>query len=224
MLSKEKFREVIKTAIEEKSILKHPFYQKWNEGKLTINELREYAKQYYHFVENFPMFVSSVHSNCSDFKVRQMLVENLADEEGFKTNVSDHPALWMNFCKALGLDEKEVLETKPGEHAEKMVNGFYELTKSPDYKIGLAALLAYEFQIPEVCRIKIEGLNKFYGVNKPEDIEFFTVHEQADIYHSRDELDALLEQCKTDDDQKNTVVTIKKSTALYWQMLDGVYS
>lgn len=221
MLSKEKFTEVIKSTIDEMSILKHPFYQKWNEGKLTLPELREYAKQYYHFVDNFPMFVSSVHSNCKNIKVRQMLVENLADEEGFKTNVADHPTLWMNFCKALGLDEKTVLEAAPGENAKIMVNGFYELTKSPDYKVGLAALLAYEFQIPEVCRIKIEGLQKFYGMNKPEDIEFFTVHEQADIYHSRDELDALLEQCKTDEDQNYAVETIKKSTALYWQMLDA---
>jgi pyrroloquinoline quinone (PQQ) biosynthesis protein C len=58
-------------------------------------------------------------------------------------------------------------------------------------------------------------------MNKPEDIEFFTVHEQADIYHSRDEMNALLEQCKTEEDQNNAIDAIKKSTALYWQMLDA---
>lgn len=223
MLTKEQFTEAVKSAIEERSILKHPFYQKWNEGKLTLGELKEYAKQYYHFVNNFPMFVSSVHSNCGDADVRQMLVENLADEEGFKTNIADHPALWMNFCKALGLTENEVLNNKPSEHSAGMVEGFYSLCRSENYKTGLAALLGYEFQIPEVCKVKIEGLNKFYGIKEEQDIEFFSVHEKADIYHSRDELNALLEKCRTKEDQLNALEAVKKSSNLYWQMLDGIY-
>ena len=44
MLSKEKFIEEVNSTIEKKSLLNHPFYQKWNEGKLTQEELKEYAK------------------------------------------------------------------------------------------------------------------------------------------------------------------------------------
>jgi pyrroloquinoline-quinone synthase len=104
-----------------------------------------------------------------------------------------------------------------------MVNGFYSLCRSENYKTGLAALLGYEFQIPEVCKVKIDGLNKFYGINSDKDIEFFSVHEKADIYHSRDELNALLEQCKTTEDQLNALDAVRKSAELYWQMLDGIY-
>ena len=71
-----------------------------------MGELQEYAKQYYHFVKHFPMFVSSVHSNCSDPEVRRMLVENIADEDGYKTGISDHPTLWMNFANSLGRKAK----------------------------------------------------------------------------------------------------------------------
>lgn len=38
----------------------HPFYLKWIESKLTLDELREYSRQYYFFVENFTMFVIAV--------------------------------------------------------------------------------------------------------------------------------------------------------------------
>lgn len=224
MLTKEKFSETISETIGKQNILKHPFYQKWNEGKLSLDELKNYAKQYYRFVEHFPMFVSSVHSNCTDPKVRTMILENLADEEGFKTNVPDHPALWLNFCKSLGLNENEVVNNKNiVREVQKMVEGFYKLCRSEDYISGLAALLAYEFQIPEVSRIKIEGLKKFYGIVTPEALEFFTVHEQADIYHSRDELDAIINNCKTAEEQKKVLEVIRQSTALYWQMLDGMY-
>ena len=61
MLDQKQFTAEIEKILEEKNILKHPFYQKWNEGKLTMGELQEYSKQYYNFVKNFPMFVSAVH-------------------------------------------------------------------------------------------------------------------------------------------------------------------
>jgi pyrroloquinoline-quinone synthase len=224
MLNKEKFSEKISKTINEKSILNHPFYRKWNEGKLSLDELKNYAKQYYRFVEHFPMFVSSVHSYCTDQNVRNMIMENLADEEGFKTGISDHPVLWLNFCISLGLDEKDVQSNKTiVPEVQKMIDGFYTLCRLPDYRLGLAALLAYEFQIPEVSRIKIDGLKKFYGINSPGALEFFSVHEQADIYHSRDEMDAIVNNCKTEDEQTKVLDVIKQSTALYWQMLDGIY-
>jgi pyrroloquinoline-quinone synthase len=224
MLTKEKFSEAISATIGEQNILNHPFYQKWNKGKLTAEELKNYAKQYYRFVEHFPMFVSSVHSYCTDPNIRTMILENLADEEGYKTNESNHPELWLNFCKALGLNDNEVINNGAVvPEVRKMVDGFYKLCRSSDFRLGLAALLAYEFQIPEVSRIKIEGLKKFYGIDTPEALEFFTVHEQADVYHSRDEMEAIVSSCKTAAEQQNVLNVIKQSTALYWQMLDGMY-
>ncbi len=223
MINKEQFICAIEKILEEKSILKHPFYQKWNEGKLTLDELREYSKQYYQFVKNFPMFVSSVHSNCPDPEIRKMLVENLADEEGYNTNISEHPKLWLNFCESLGVAKEEAENAIPVKEAENMVSGFYELSRSEDFRIGLAALLGYEKQIPQVSRVKIDGLKKFYGIDSEKAIEFFTVHEEADVNHSKAELDALLKSCATDNDYINALNGIKQSASLYWQMLDGIY-
>ena len=41
-------------AIAEKSLLKHPFYQDWQAGKLSREALQLYAAQYYRHVEAFP--------------------------------------------------------------------------------------------------------------------------------------------------------------------------
>ena len=40
--------------IEEKHLLKHQFYQMWNEGKLSLEMLQEYAQEYYLQVHYFP--------------------------------------------------------------------------------------------------------------------------------------------------------------------------
>ena len=52
----------IHSVINEKSLLKHPFYQAWNCGELPIESMRKYAEQYYHFEKAYPRFLSNVHS------------------------------------------------------------------------------------------------------------------------------------------------------------------
>jgi pyrroloquinoline-quinone synthase len=224
MLNQESFIKELNEVISEKSLLKHPFYQKWNEGTLTKQELQEYAKQYYHFVKHFPRFVSCVHSNCDDRKTRDMLMENLADEEGFKTGMKNHPELWLDFTRSLGLTDEEVKSAAPIREVEDLVDGLYELTRSSDYELGLAALYAYESQVPEISRTKIDGLKQFYNIDSAEAVEFFKVHEEADVYHSKDELNAILEKCKTDKDGKRVLNTVDESAALMWNFLDGVYN
>lgn len=224
MLSEEKFIEEVNSVIENKSLLKHPFYQKWNEGKLSLNELREYAKQYYHFVKHFPRFVSCVHSNCDDVKTRQILLQNLADEEGYKTGIEDHPRLWLNFAESLGLQEEEVKNAAPIREVEDLVDGMYELTRSPEFTLGLASLYAYESQVPEISRTKIDGLKKFYGINSEKAVKFFTVHEEADVYHSKDEMDIIIRNNKSLEEQKRLINTVDESATLMWNFLDGVYN
>lgn len=224
MLTKENFIEEVNSTINKKSLLDHPFYKKWNEGKLTQEELKEYAKQYYHFVKHFPRFVSCVHSNCDDVKTRQILLENLADEEGYKTGIADHPRLWMNFAESLGLTEAEVRDAKPIREVEDLVDGMYELTRSPEFSLGLAALYAYESQVPEISKTKIAGLKNFYGIDSEKALEFFAVHQEADIYHSRDEMEIMNNTNKSLEDQKRLINTVDESATLQWNFLDGVYN
>lgn len=224
MLSEEQFINEVNTTIQKRSLLNHPFYQKWNEGKLSVEELREYAKQYYHFVKHFPRFVSCVHSNCEDVDTRRILMQNLADEEGYKTDIADHPRLWINFAESLGLSESEVKEAQPIREVEDLVDGMYELTRSPEFTLGLAALYAYESQVPEISRTKIDGLKNFYGIDSRKAVEFFEVHEEADIYHSKDEMDIMVKENKSLEDQKRLINTVDESATLMWNFLDGVYN
>jgi pyrroloquinoline-quinone synthase len=224
MLNQENFTNELNSVIAKSSLLEHPFYQKWNEGKLTIEELREYAKQYYHFVKHFPRFVSAVHSNCDDIEIRKTLVENLADEEGFKTGIENHPALWINFAEGLGLSADEVRNAKPIAEVDELVKGMYDLTKSEEYIKGLSALYAYEMQVPEISKTKIAGLKNFYGVDSNKAIEFFTVHEEADIYHSKDELNIILDKTDSKEKQTDVINAAETSSKLMWKFLDGVYN
>lgn len=185
----------IDAAIQQRSMLSHPFYQAWEAGTLTKDALREYAKQYFHHVEAFPRAVSAVHANCPDASGRKLLAENLAEEEGLAAGKDDHASLWMGFAASLGADEADVRGVDVNTETHVLIDTFRKLSRQ-SYASGLAALYAYESQLPEVARTKIKGLVERYDLDEPRALKFFQVHEFADIEHSdvcRELLDALPE-------------------------------
>ena len=80
------FTESLDEIIDERSLLKHPFYQAWTAGTLPLESLQEYAKQYFHFEAAFPTFLSAIHARMEPGEARKAVLDNLWDEEhGEKT-------------------------------------------------------------------------------------------------------------------------------------------
>lgn len=206
-------------AVMEYSMLKHPFYQAWSEGKLSKAVLAEYAKQYYAHVRAFPTYVSAVHSHCEDVETRQMLLENLIEEE---RGAENHPELWLRFAESLGVAREDVKNAELLPSTKASVATLKSLTQSPDYREGLAALLAYETQIPDVAKTKREGLKQFYGIDEERAISFFRVHESIDVLHQQIERDVLAEKCETEVEQDRAVASASESAKALWGFLDGV--
>ncbi|MGD9979588.1 MAG: CADD family putative folate metabolism protein [Hyphomonadaceae bacterium] len=183
----------IDAAISARSMLSHPFYQAWEEGTLTKDALRAYARQYFHHVEAFPRAVSAVHANCPSAQGRRLLAENLAEEEGVAEGKDDHASLWLGFAAGMGADEAEVRAIELNPETQNLIDTFRRLSRQ-SYASGLGALYAYESQLPAIAKTKIEGLVQRYDVTEPRTLKFFEVHEHADVEHSdvcRELLDAL---------------------------------
>lgn len=207
------------SAIEEYSLLKHPFYQAWNAGTLTRETLQEYAKQYYHFERRFPTFVSAVHANTEDIAVRQQLLENLVEEERGTVN---HPELWLRFADSLGCDREQLKATPMYAETEALVKTLKTLTRDNDTVGGMAALYGYESQIPEISRTKINGLTSFYNVKSDAGLSFFRVHEQADELHARSERELLESLVATEEDENRAIKSAQTSAKAFYAMLDGI--
>lgn len=179
--------------VAARSMLNHPFYRAWSAGELSLDTLRTYARQYYHHVEAFPRAVSAVHSMCPDRDGRWMLAENLAEEEGIGEGRDDHASLWMMFAEGLGETSRAVEAEDLEPETRSLIDTFSSLSRQ-SYPAGLGALYAYESQLPEVARAKIDGLKAFYGISDEPTLRFFNVHEGADVQHAavcRGLLDAL---------------------------------
>lgn len=214
------FLDAVDAVVRKHAMLDHPFYQAWNEGRLSKEALREYAKQYYAHVRMFPIYLSATHSRCDDIAVRKLLLENLMEEEHGDEN---HPELWLRFSDGLGVERDAVRDADLLPKTQASVDAIASLTKSDDYLQGVAALYAYESQIPDVARTKREGLKAYYDLGDPRAVSFFTVHEEADLVHRAQERQILSEKAHDEESRRSVLRAAEASAQALWMFLDGVY-
>jgi pyrroloquinoline-quinone synthase len=207
----------IDAAIAEKNLLKHPFYQDWQAGKLTRQALQLYAAQYYRHVEAFPKHLRVLAAR-TEGPIREVVLENLAEEENPS---APHPKLWRDFAGSLGVSEEDITccPSLPGTQA--VVETFREIVGDRPVAEAVAALYAYEAQVPEIATTKIEGLKSFYGINTPKALAYFAVHEEADKAH-RAAWRGWLEQHASGNEEEILATTNRALEAL-WGALDAVH-
>src|SRR5881398_3446456 len=204
--------------IAEKHLLKHPFYLAWTRGELTREALMDYARQYYHHVAAFPTYLSAVHAKCDDQETRKQLLNNLIDEEAGSPN---HPELWLKFAEGLGVSNVEVRNTQKQPETKNLIDTFRSVCGNGSTTEGLAALYAYESQIPAICESKIDGLRKHYRFTNPEHYQYFTVHIEADREHSAAER-KMLESFVDKGNFKSVRASVNRVLEALWEMLSGV--
>jgi pyrroloquinoline-quinone synthase len=213
-----KYLDHIDNDIAKKHLLKHPFYLAWTRGELSRDALTDYARQYYHHVAAFPTYLSAVHAKCDDQATRKQLLNNLIDEEAGSPN---HPELWKKFAEGLGNGDVDLAKAVRQPETSNLIDTFRSVCGERPTAEGLAALYAYESQIPAICESKIDGLKKHYGFTNPEHYEYFRVHIEADREHSAAErklLDAYIDNHNID----NVRVSVGRILDALLEMLSGV--
>ncbi|HET6615400.1 MAG TPA: CADD family putative folate metabolism protein [Dehalococcoidia bacterium] len=210
----------IRGIIEERSLLKHPFYQKWQQGELTLEHLRGYASQYWHHVLAFPQYVSAAHAICPNQPDRQELLENLIEEERGDEN---HPELWLRFGEGVGNTRDAIASSTPLPETSQLVDTFRDATMRRSFAEACAALYVYESQVPEVAKTKIAGLKRFYGIDDERSLQFFEVHIGADEIHSEVGAGMVRRHTHTDAERETVLNTARECADALWSFLDGVH-
>src|SRR6186713_1086452 len=174
--------------IDERHLLKHPFYTKWANGTLPKEALQEYTRQYYAFESAMPRFISALHSRTERADVRQQMLDNLWDEEHGPDN---HAEMWLRFAEGVGVEREDVKSAEHNEATQALVDLYSSLSRQAPVEAGVAALYAYERQVPQVAQSKIDGLKQHFGVTDKRALRFFVVHGVLDIEHSGAEREML---------------------------------
>ena len=160
--------------IEERSLLNHPFYQTWSDGKLTHEALAGYSKEYYQLVKAIPIFMT---------QLLDYVPESLHDELDFNQQEEfSHISLWEQFATGLGISCKELTNYDGLYKTNHAIDGMHSLMSS--LVSGSTAMYAFEKEIPKISQIKLEGLAEFYGLTSEDVTKYFKEHMEADVRHT----------------------------------------
>ena len=196
--------------IEERSLLKHPFYQMWSDGKLTQESLAGYSKEYFQLVKAVPSFMTPIIEKSSGSVVSE-LVDNQQEE-------SDHIKSWISFAGELGISEEELTSYAGTAKTQKAVSDLNQLMNTFDG--GACAMYAFEKEIPKISQTKLDGLAEFYGMTSNEATEYFKLHTEADIRHAASWRNILE---KSSSDTSNLIEIADKSISAQNLLLDSCY-
>jgi pyrroloquinoline-quinone synthase len=162
--------------IENHSLLKHSFYKMWSEGKLTIDHLQGYSKEYFQLVKIVPRFVESIAEAIGN--PHDDIISDNAREE------AEHVELWVKFATALGVSRNDLISYGGSEKTNEAVAKLMELAGLA-FEEAVAAMYAYEMELPKISRSKIDGLKKLYGMDSEDATKYFEIHEEADMRHAQ---------------------------------------
>ena len=204
----------INAEIEKGSLLKHRFYQVWQEGKLTLDQLSGYSKEYFQLVKNVPSFVENALDNNPNKNYDKIIESILAEER-------EHVEPWIRFAASLDVSSEE-LQQYPGESlTTKAVSDLSVISKS-SFEEGVAALYAFEKELPKISETKSKGLRQFYNKFDDDSHRYFDIHKEADIYHAKI-WENILNECSEDMHEK-IMDAVKISLAAQKDLLDSVHN
>jgi pyrroloquinoline-quinone synthase len=165
----------IDSEIEKRSLLKHSFYKMWSEGKLTLDHLQGYSKEYFQLVKKVPKFVESIAEVTGNSDV---IINNAREE-------AEHVELWVRFAAALGVSKSDLIGYGGSEKTNQAVANLMALANLTSEEEAVAAMYAYEMELPKISRSKIDGLKKLYGMDSEDATKYFEIHEEADVRHAQ---------------------------------------
>jgi pyrroloquinoline-quinone synthase len=204
----------IDSRIAKRHLLTHAFYRAWTEGTLPRTSLADYARQYYAFESNLPRFLTALHARCEDASTRSTLLGNAWDEEHGDAN---HPELWLRFAEAIGEARVEVKEAVPHPATRALVDTYRDAAEHAPVAAGVAAIYAYESQLPAVADAKIAGLKQHYGIASGDGLAFFELHRAIDVHHAAAERKIL----ETSSDRDAMLAWTDRALDAWWGFLDA---
>jgi pyrroloquinoline-quinone synthase len=219
------FFEQLEASIARYDLLNHPFYRAWAAGELTRDDLREYARNYYHHVEAFPSYLAEFALRLEEGELRRAVLLNLCDEKGAAGGSGEqsvpHAELWLDFAEGMGA-RRDMHWHRPVEEVRELMRHFHSVASEGTPEEVLAAFYVYESQVPRVAKEKERGLREMYGADD-KTCGYFVLHATADIYHSsvwRKQLEKRL--AANPAAAQSALETADETARMLWQALDGI--
>jgi len=224
-MNSHEFFHQLEARIAKYDLLGHPFYQAWSAGRLTRDDLREYAQDYYHHVEAFPSYLAALIVRLEDGELRSAVLANLCDEKGIEGSEGKqsvpHSELWLDFAEGMG-STRNLEWHGPVPEMRQLIRHFQRVASEGSAEDALAAFYTYESQVPRIARVKESGLRQMYAVTD-KTCGYFALHATADVHHARLWRQQLEKRIALNPAAADAALDAAENAArMLWKALDGI--
>lgn len=222
-----RFFQELEASIARYDLLCHPFYRAWAAGELTRDDLREYARHYYHHVQAFPSYLAELALRLDEGELRRAVLANLCDEKGTASGSGKdsvpHSELWLDFAEGMGA-RRDMHWHRPVAEVRELMRYFHTVASEGTPEEALAAFYVYESQVPRVAKEKERGLRQMYGADD-KTCGYFALHTTADVHHSNVWRRQLARRLEANPESAEAALYAAENAArMLWEALDGIQS
>ena len=104
---------------------------------------------------------------------------------------------------------------------QQLLDTYSKICGGASFQEGLAAIYAYEAQVPAVSLEKIRGLLENYGFQRDASLQFFEEHSTLDEEHSAREAAGIITHTGLQDEAA-VETALQEALDAWWGFLDGL--
>lgn len=222
-------------ALSSKAVY-HPYLEDLCAGlpQQKMADFRDFAFQYGIYSVRFASYVQSVIAALSQEHHRNILLENLREEQGSTHDVElppdilatvvgqPHSKLFLRFQQALGVEQVESSEKMVREPGYIWAKAFAQLCSQNEY-VGIGAIgFGTELIVSKIYRQILSGLRAHTSLTPVEHV-FFDLHSECDDEHAEQIL-SICRDLATDPDKRELIAYgAKKALQLRIEFWDAMY-
>lgn len=225
MLSKKEFKAELERHLKSRLTDDHPIINelfKLRDPRL----LRMMVIQGYQLTKVFAIYVGGIYYKCPLAKHRKQFAYNIFEEETGKLSKTEgHLELLNRFTRAIGITADELNNTPVNPETQELIDYRFRMIDNPAtfHKGVSAVMIASEGQNLEerAGAMRRDVVAKGFGIDS-DDLIFFKVHAEEDVYHVQDGLNCVVDLCTTKQMQDEAIEAIHETCDRFWNHYDGI--
>jgi pyrroloquinoline-quinone synthase len=200
-----------------------PWDTHFRAGKCTKPQLQGWAKDFYYWKLQVPIKDYAVLCGCPDLDIRRKWVLKAVEEDGediIGREHVPHPEYWLQFCEGVGLSREYVINAEPLPGVKFAVDHWTH-TAAKSWLLGVA--MSETGDSAKGIGRNLETIREHYSWIPESALEFWRLHSEVDVEHSKLSMDILMKYCTTKELQEDCINAMITYLKIHRVMRDAVY-
>ncbi|WP_209427734.1 pyrroloquinoline-quinone synthase PqqC [Pararhodobacter sp. SW119] len=201
---------------------KHPFHHRLHSGDCTMDEVRAWVINRWHYQASIPMKDAAFMSRCSDPQLRRIWRSRIEDHDG-RLDEGGGIRRWLKLAEGVGLDPDYVASGRGVMPATRFaVDAYVRFVREAPLSAAMASSLTEMFA-PAIHTRRIEGLLAHYGFATAETLAYFSQRLNEAPKDVGFALNWVLAHAASPADQEAAIAALSFKTDVLWAQLDALW-